>query len=308
MKKSFLYILLVVNVLLPACQSDKPEYEEIRYFCGAEDTLVTESGEVLFEGEEANFHGGNLQSNKYAFEGEHSIQLDSLHQYGMSILLTDISKGEFFRASVWQKEVSEPGALVCKAEGDYEFSLFNPLDKGHFIKEDGWLKHVLQFKAVGDIDSLTFFIFVGGHQQTSYYDNLEIIRSSGFPQKIIGEEVLKIELPEASDKKIDKYVRKASKGIIIHNKYKRYVEGTIILDRQRIPMEMRLKGDWTDHLMSGSPSYRIKTNSGYAYKGLRSFSIQHPKTRNYLHEWFLHQLCESEDLLSTQYSFCRVSV
>ncbi len=56
------------------------------------------------------------------------------------------------------------------------------------------------------------------------------------------------------------------------------------------------------------PSYRLKTDGDYSFEGLRSFSVQHPSTRNYLHEWFLHQLCDDNDLLSTTYEFVRVKM
>lgn len=290
-----------------ACQSEKIENKETRYFCGAEEVEEGENGELVFRDNEAVFHTGHLQSDEYAFEGNYAVQLDSANQYGMSILFTDVSKGEFFSASVWQNEISEPGALVCKVEGKYSFS-FNSLDNGFYEYKDGWRKHVLQFSAIEDLDSLTFFIFVGGHQETSYYDNLEIIRRLKRPQGIVGDEVLNIALPDTSQQKLNKNIRKAAGSEIIRNKYKDYEDATLVVDDERIPVEMRLKGDWTDHLLSGSPSYRIKTKSGTAYKGLRSFSIQHPKTRNYMHEWFLHQLCDHDDLLSTHYSFLEVKV
>ena len=60
--------------------------------------------------------------------------------------------------------------------------------------------------------------------------------------------------------------------------------------------------------LPGNVSYRIKTGADYAYEGLRSFSIQHPQTRNYMHEWFLHRLCDFEGLLSTKYAFLQVNV
>lgn len=42
--------------------------------------------------------------------------------------------------------------------------------------------------------------------------------------------------------------------------------------------------------------------------GLKTFSIQHPQTRNYLHEWFVHQIFEKENLLSTKYDFLTVKI
>ena len=73
-------------------------------------------------------------------------------------------------------------------------------------------------------------------------------------------------------------------------------------------VKMKLKGDWTDHLRSGKTSYRIKMGGNNAYYGLKSFSIQHPKTRNNVHEWIIHQMAENVDLLTTEYDFINLSI
>lgn len=303
MKKSLVYTLSLLGLLFSSCEKGASVNTEMqRYFCDAEQVVTTDGGETVFQDGDAIFRGGQLQTDEFAFEGNYSIKLDSANHYGLSILLTEIKKGEYFQASVWQKETDEPGALICKVDGKYTFN-FNSIENGFYARQNGWFKHVLQFRAIEDLDSVTFFVFVGGHKQTSYYDNLEIIRSPQRPQEKVGGDLLVLELPDSSLKKLNKNIGKAAKKEIIRNKYKDYVAGTIWEGDEAIPVELRLKGDWTDHLLSGNPSYRIKTESGTAYKGLRSFSIQHPKTRNYMHEWFVHQLCESEDLLSTHYTF-----
>lgn len=298
--KRLLYIP-IITLIIVACKEDEPT----TYFCGAEETVEEWDGDLIFEDRGVEFFGGHLQTDETAFEGKYSVRLDSVNKYGMSVTFSDVKKGEYFSASVWQKEADEPGALICKVEGDYTFN-FNSLENGFYARKNGWFKHVIQFRAIADYEYVSFFAFVGGHGKTSYFDNFEVSRQETRPQEIVGDELLVLELPDSSVQKLDKNVRKAAKKEIIKNKYKDYVAGTILQEGKRLPVELRLKGDWTDHLLSGNPSYRIKTESEYAYKGLRSFSIQHPKTRNYMHEWFVHQLCESEDLLSTHYSFLEV--
>jgi hypothetical protein len=41
---------------------------------------------------------------------------------------------------------------------------------------------------------------------------------------------------------------------------------------------------------------------------MKRFSIQHPKTRNYLYEWVFHQLLKKEDILSLRYDFINVTI
>lgn len=304
--KQFYFAL--ASLLLFSCGGDTTFVEdETVYFCGAENKVEGEWGGYVFETDNMDFKAGETQSDAFAFEGKYSIKLDAKNKYGMSFLLTDIAEGEYFEASVWQKETENPGALVCSATGNAVFSLTS-LENGFYEFQDGWMKHIVRFKAITDLDSLTFFVFAGGEAEESYYDNFEVKRFANRPADSLSGDQLTIALPDSSKQKIDKYIRKSVKEEIIADKYKKYVDATLLVDNDSIPVEMRLKGDWTDHLISGNASYRIKTASGTAYKGLRSFSIQHPKTRNYMHEWFMHQLCDSEDILSTRYDFLQVRI
>lgn len=72
--------------------------------------------------------------------------------------------------------------------------------------------------------------------------------------------------------------------------------------------EVRLKGDWTDHLEGEQWSFRVKLNGGEALKGMRKFSLHHPRTRNYAGEWLFQQLLHDEDILNLQYHFVRVEL
>ena len=71
---------------------------------------------------------------------------------------------------------------------------------------------------------------------------------------------------------------------------------------------MRLKGDEVDHLRGKKWSYRVKVKGDRTLLGLKVFSLQHPGTRNYLDEWFYHQLLEREDVLSLRYSFVHLTL
>ena len=41
---------------------------------------------------------------------------------------------------------------------------------------------------------------------------------------------------------------------------------------------------------------------------MKEFSIQHPKTRNYVYEWLFHEALKREDLLSLRYEFIDVTL
>ena len=66
---------------------------------------------------------------------------------------------------------------------------------------------------------------------------------------------------------------------------------------------VRLKGDWVDHLQGDKWSFRIKLGSDDAINGMRVFSVQDPITRDHLSEYVYHQWLAAEDILTTRYDF-----
>ncbi|MCH9660389.1 MAG: hypothetical protein K0U54_05700 [Bacteroidetes bacterium] len=71
----------------------------------------------------------------------------------------------------------------------------------------------------------------------------------------------------------------------------------------------RLKGDWTDHLEDEKKwSYRIIMEDGATHRGMRKFSIQHPKSRNHLWEWLFSKVIKDQDMISLRYHFVNVDM
>lgn len=69
-----------------------------------------------------------------------------------------------------------------------------------------------------------------------------------------------------------------------------FVPAMLQFEGKDIPVEVRLKGDWTDHFATGRWSFRIKVKGNRALDGMRTFSVQRPETRDYLTEWFFHAI------------------
>ncbi len=86
------------------------------------------------------------------------------------------------------------------------------------------------------------------------------------------------------------------------------VPAKIAFQDQLIKSEIRLKGDWTDHLVGDNWSFRVKLAKNKTLLGMRKFSLHHPKTRNYAGEWLFHQLLKKEGVLSLQYHFVEVKL
>jgi len=87
-----------------------------------------------------------------------------------------------------------------------------------------------------------------------------------------------------------------------------YVPATMrFMNNDSIDIDIRLKGDWVDHLQGEKWSYRIHIDDdNSSIYGMRKFSLQDPSTRNFLFEWGYHQNLISEDILTTRYHFINV--
>jgi len=89
-----------------------------------------------------------------------------------------------------------------------------------------------------------------------------------------------------------------------------YVPATIRFDDQTVlDIDIRLKGDWTDHLEGEKWSFRVHIQEDWGnVLGMRRFSLQAPETRNFLHEWAMHENFLNEGILTTRYSFVNVLI
>ncbi len=80
-----------------------------------------------------------------------------------------------------------------------------------------------------------------------------------------------------------------------------FVKGKIREDAGNIPVKLRLKGDWLEHLHGRKWSFRIHTRKGEQYLGMRRFSVQHPKVRGYHSEKIYADLLRRYDVLSPRH-------
>jgi len=87
-----------------------------------------------------------------------------------------------------------------------------------------------------------------------------------------------------------------------------FVPAQIRHNGKTVKVALRLKGDHTDHLETDKWSFRIKVKGNETLFGMKIFSIQHPKTRNYIYEWLYHKVLKKEGLVALRYDFINVTV
>jgi len=72
---------------------------------------------------------------------------------------------------------------------------------------------------------------------------------------------------------------------------------------QMMRADIRLKGDWTEHIHGNKWSYRVKLKDEATLHGTRVFSLHAPRHRNHLMEWLLHAALRREGLIALRYRF-----
>ncbi len=87
-----------------------------------------------------------------------------------------------------------------------------------------------------------------------------------------------------------------------------WMRAQIRFQNEAIPVRIRLKGDWLDHLGENKWSFRVKTRGDATLMGMRSFSVQSPRTRSFLNEWLYLEDLRRTGILAPRYSFVNVVV
>ena len=309
MKRSILLVVLtILTAIFTGCDtvSEETSGSSDVIFSDLE-TIQQEGGHPVFTTtKEAVFlKNADFVSSDYAFSGKQSIKLDSTHVYGLNYRMTNMKEGEFIRASIWQKKGGKDGTLIASVKGkDYTHKFrtyYNKKAKGN----KGWVRHDLTFIVTKDVEHVDFFIFAG--KTEAYFDDIEIVKYPSAPKNNLSK-TLDLYIPELSKQELDGFISNALKAEIIPKSDKKYVRAFILNGEDSVKVKVKLKGDWTDHIKSGKTSYRVKVGGNNAYHGLKTFSIQHPKTRHYIHEWVIHQIADMEDVLSTKYDFVSVKI
>lgn len=91
-------------------------------------------------------------------------------------------------------------------------------------------------------------------------------------------------------------------GILLRSKDDE-VKASLEFEGNVIPVKIRLKGDFVDHLLGNKWSYRVKVRNDKSFDGMKEFSLQHPRTRLYLNEFIFFKLLGYEKLPHLRYDF-----
>jgi len=246
----------------------------------------------------------SAQSLDYSKSGKYSAKIDAKNPYALSYVFKNLKKGNELRISVWEKTDFSRGHLKLVDEEK------NILARGRSRKkkvDSQWVLVKLNFILEEDCKEVKFFIH-NERNVPAYYDDLEIEVLLKSRRLVFKKENLEIKIKSKYLDKLFKYKEKAIQNGIIGKSLKKYFSGLMIYNNEKIPIKIRLKGDWIDHLTTDKWSFRIKVLGDKNFKGMKSFSIQHPKTRSFLKEWIMHKIFRDENILTTRYGFITASL
>ncbi|MEZ4775767.1 MAG: hypothetical protein R3D00_21485 [Bacteroidia bacterium] len=292
----------------------KPEKGVI--FCDLESTVSSDEGEMLAGGD-AVFQGIETRSDDIARSGIYSAKQGGEQAYGLSYYFSDAQPGDRFKASVWRHGPKLAYSyLTVSIAGEGDLNFYQQLEAAVETDKNEWEKLELIFQVPEWYKDQLIKVYVytaTGKGTFVYFDDLSIEKLS--TQALRAEAMasdtsflsLDLEIPEKGMQKIIAKRKEAIDKGIIFSTDDDWVKGGIGTF-PKIPVSLRLKGDWMDHLKTNKWSFRIKVKSPHAWNRLLTFSIQHPKTRNYLTEWVYHQFLMREDILTPRYDFLHVKI
>ena len=305
MKRLLILLSAMVFIVMSCSKTSVIETEAkgpAHFSCDAEKV----SGDKLIGKDKAEFSGASARSSEKKRSGNYSLKLDQSNPYGFEFRLNNVKKGTVITAEVWRNKESKSGALAIDADGDHT----QGISSGHIREfQKDWGKMTVMFVAERDFKLVKVFAY-NLQKDAAYFDDLKIdvYRNTVKPKVEKGDKALRIHIPEKAQDTLDRFRTEALEQGVISADQKTYVQAFVEVDGEKAPVELRLKGDWTDHLETSKVSYRIKMGDGFAFDGLRTFSIQHPKTRSYAMEWLAHQIFEEEDVLTTRYEMIPVFI
>ena len=87
------------------------------------------------------------------------------------------------------------------------------------------------------------------------------------------------------------------------------VKGDFFFKQKKFSGDIRLKGDRKAHYIDKEKSsYKVELDKNQYINGMKKFSIQKPRLRNYVHEWIFHELMGDLGIIKVQYEFIELSI
>jgi len=296
---AILIVVLAAYACAPESRTADGGFEKV-YSCNAEN--LQNDGRSFSEDDGNSITFGNVETrtSEEAFSGNHSLKLTPENRFGFT---SEFRAGadEYVQVTAWRKSSNSNGVIVIDGgEGVYNAGKF-VVEEG----ENGWEKIFLDvFTPPGFLYGKVRVYVWNNSQEPVYFDDIQIVHrnTKDYPEYDPYTALHIYAEPEHLNYFNAKRIEAFDKGVLV-NEAEDY-SGIVIFDGDDfLNGEFRLKGDLMDHIQGDKWSFRIKLQKDFAWNNLRTFSVQDPTTRNFLHEWLAHQIFDRENVLTTRYGF-----
>ena len=105
-----------------------------------------------------------------------------------------------------------------------------------------------------------------------------------------------------------KYKEESINNGMIGDAEKIYLKGSISYDGNNVPAKLRLKGDWTDHLLGKKLSLRFKLEDDNFISGMNKFSIQSPTTRDFQGQLIIDKMLGEFNIITPRNFLVRTKI
>lgn len=239
--------------------------------------------------------------------GKQSVFVTKKYPYALKTIFK-VGPDQYFKVSVWRKSNNGKGVAVVTTLKQSNF--YKPISKVVERDKNGWEKLELGFwtSPLFTTDSIKFYVWNNHSSDTVFFDDVVIERLKGEPFPVFNEEYFKLMIDTSSFQKLYRNRRLAFTKGVLQSSGDDWVKGMVFWEKEVNKVKLRLKGDWLDHLEGYKWSFRIKVKKGKAWNRLRTFSVQTPVSRFGASEWFVHQIFNSQSILTTRYGFMPFSL
>jgi hypothetical protein len=309
-------ILALVAVLLLAAaffgwRKFKNRWREQAVVACDMETIEQEGEAKYFVANGMRLFNGQTQAEGVARSGKYSCLVFDAQEFGVTWQSTDIHPGDVLEAHIWRKSADHAGYLI--ADGSWGFYKEAALT-GKI--EGEWEELSVRVRVPTYIKEATFKFYAWNPSAAPvYFDDLAVRHFKAGKEYQSGtldekDKIATIDLV-IGDKGMSSLQQQrdaAMKAGLLSSKEEGWVKVKILEGKQEFKGKLRLKGDWTDHLMGDKWSYRIQLDKDQAWRRMTTFSVQNPKTRHFLSEWIFHKWLDKEDILTPRYGFIQLKV
>ncbi len=282
---------------------EQPQEPEILFL-----NTLEQHNESHFIAGNYHFEGAAWRTDSIARSEPYSIELNKDQIYGLTTVFTPTNYSTTYRLSAWRYNPMQVDSwLVASAADANDFYL--AIKESSQEDEAGWELLEMFFQIPDGLDHIKLYCYAGGDGASVYFDDFQL-ESIDYSDIADSVNIAEINL-ELSGMDLEKLQAKRdaawAKGVLV-TEDDDWVSGKLTTGDQSMPIKLRLKGDWLDHLKGRKWSYRVKVRKENALWGMKTFNLQRPETRGFLREWIYHYWLEQEDVLTTRYRFVLVKI